>query len=642
MCMCGICGIMAADSRGVEAATRRMMAAMHHRGPDDEGFEFVSSGRETGGPAIGLGFRRLSILDLSTSGHQPMLNPTTGDWLVFNGEIYNYRFLRSRLMVEGVRFRSSGDTEVFLHALSLWGEHALEEVEGMFALAFYQASSGRVLLARDPVGIKPLYVSAKPHRLIFASEVRALLASGLVGSEFDPAGVASFLMYGAPQDPLTVHRAIRSFPCGTHQWIRYDRSKSAIVADVGRRFWRFPAVVTDMPEATAIRETRATLEATIGNHLAADVTSGFFLSAGVDSTAIAMLASRMLGRIATYTVGFESTSMASEVEAAAHTARSIGSDHTEITIRTESIRDWWDGWLASADRPSVDGLNTYIISGALKRAGATVAFSGLGADELFGGYANFRRVRMLAPLLRSVAALPAGSRRMVVRAASAMFPLRYRNRIRSLASNRGQLIDLAIELKQFLPADVVDSLGLRAHQLGLTRDYLSEDAYDVLDDAGDDPFLAVSRIETYLYMGNTLLRDSDATSMAHSVELRVPFVSRLILEQAGRIPGRLHAGRGKGVKYLLRKSLPDVLPAYVLQRPKTGFTLPVGDWMFGDLRESSEAAVAEVAGLPFLDAQAVRDLWNSFVADRDHCYWMKPMLLVTLGNYIARTRAAHA
>jgi asparagine synthase (glutamine-hydrolysing) len=617
-----------------------MMAAMHHRGPDDDGFELIPLAPETNGPAICFGFRRLAILDLSPSGHQPMLNPSTGDWLIFNGEIYNFRNLRSRLMVEGVRFRSSGDSEVLLSALSLWGERALEEIEGMYALAFYQASSGRVLLARDPVGIKPLYIAADQHRLVFASEVRALLASGLVSGAFDPAGIASFLMYGAPQDPLTVHRDIRSFPSGAYQWIRCDKPTGRVIAEPARRFWRFPVVVNDMPEAMAIRETRATLEAAMANHLATDVKSGFFLSAGVDSTAIAMLATRVLGQIATYTVGFESTSMASEVEAAAQTAKDIGSDHTEITIHKDSIRDWWHGWLASADRPSVDGLNTYIISGALKRAGATVAFSGLGADELFGGYANFRCVRRLAPLLRSVAALPARSRRAVVGAVIGVFPRRYHTRIRSLAGNSGRCIDLAIELKQFLPADVLASLGLHAADLGLTSDYLAAEAYSVFDDVGDDAFLAVSRVETYLYMGNTLLRDSDVRSMAHSVELRVPFVSRPVLEEAGRIPGRLHSGRTRGPKHLLRKALADLLPAHVLQRPKTGFTLPVNDWMFGELFESCEAAVAEVETLPFLDPRAVRALWNSFVADRQHTYWMKPMLLVALGNYIANSRAA--
>jgi asparagine synthase (glutamine-hydrolysing) len=634
--MCGICGVINRDPRLAIAATRRMMASMVHRGPDDDGLEQLSLG-QTDAVAT-FGFRRLSILDLSQGGHQPMVDRRTGDCLVFNGEIYNFRALRTRLMAEGVRFQSSGDAEVLLQALCAWGERALNEIEGMYAIAFYQASSGRVLLARDPVGIKPLYVAMDQHRLVFASEVRALLASGLVNGAFDPAGIASFLMYGAPQDPLTVHRDIRSFPCGSYQWIRYDQPTDRIVADPARRFWQFPAPVAGMSEAEALRETRATLEATVTNHLASDVKSGFFLSAGVDSTAIAMLAIRNLGRIATYTVGFESTSMASELEAAAQTAKAIGSDHTEITIQADSIRHWWDAWLSTADRPSVDGLNTYIISGSLKRAGATVAFSGLGADELFGGYANFRRVRMLAPLLRAAAALPASSRKAAVGAIVGVFPRRYHARIQNLAGSSGRCVELAIELKQFLPAAALGALGLCATDLGLTNDYLADEAYAVFDDVGNDPFLAVSRVETYLYMGNTLLRDSDATSMAHSVELRVPFVSRPVLEQAGRIPGRLQTGRAKGAKHLLRKSLADIVPAHVLQRPKTGFTLPVGDWMFGELRESCGAAVAAVEQLPFLDSGAVRSIWSKFVTERDHTYWMKPMLLVALGSYIGTHR----
>lgn len=612
------------------------MSAMYHRGPDDEGYEQISLTSDPNGPTAGIGFRRLSILDLSPAGHQPMLNPTTGDWLVFNGEIYNYRNLRSQLMVEGVRFQSSGDTEVLLSALALWGERALEQIEGMFALAFYQAASRRVLLARDPVGIKPLYFTENGRRFAFASEVRALLSSGLVSADFDPAGVASFLMYGAPQDPLTVHRDIKSFPSGSYQWIRNDASAQRIITEPAKRFWRFPAPVYDMTEAVAIHETRTVLESAVANHLAADVKSGFFLSAGVDSTAIAVIASRVLGRISTYTVGFESTSMASEVEAAAETARCLGSDHTEITIHANSIRDWWDQWLNSADRPSVDGLNSYIISGALKQAGATVAFSGLGADELYGGYANFRRVRRLAPLLRSVAALPIRSRRAVVGAVLGLFPRRYQSRIRTLVGNSGKCVDLAIELKQFLPAIALEGLGLQASELGLSKDYLNEEAYAPFEDVGDDPFLAVSRVETYLYMGNTLLRDADATSMAHSVELRVPFIATPVLEEAGRIPGRLHTGGGKRSKHLLRKSLADLVPSQVLNRPKTGFTLPAGDWMFGQLRDSCEDSVAAVEQLPFIDRRAVRSLWQTFLDGRDHNYWMKPMLLVALGSYIKK------
>ena len=619
-----------------------MMAAMVHRGPDDEGFERMPLTADRDGPEVAFGFRRLSILDLSASGHQPMFHPGTGDCLIFNGEIYNYRHLRSRLMVDGARFHSSGDTEVLLQSLVRWGERALEEVEGMYALAYYHAATKRVLLARDPIGIKPLYVAAAPNRLVFASEVRAILASGLVAADFDPAGVASFLMYGAPQDPLTVHRDIRSFPCGTFQWLRFDERMGRITAEPTRRFWRFPAVSPHMQEAAAITDVRTTLEAAVKDHLAADVRSGVFLSAGVDSTIIATLAARAVGRIATYTVGFDSSSMQSEAELAAQTARAIGSDHTEVMISADSIRDQWDGWLATADRPSIDGLNTYIISGALKRAGATVGFSGLGADELFGGYANFRRVRLLSSLLRSAAILPSASRRAIAGMLVGLFPRRYHTRLKTLAGNSGRCVDLAIELKQFLPAAAVEELGLSADQLGLPADFIPEDARAFLDDVGDDPFLAVSRVETYLYMGNTLLPDADANSMAHSVELRVPFVSRAVLEAAGRIPGRLHAGLKKDPKHVLRKAVGELLPVHVLARKKTGFALPVGDWMFGELRESCEAAIAGLDRLPFLRQKAVKGLWRSFEADRQHQYWMKPMLLVALGSYINTSRAGGA
>lgn len=633
--MCGICGVLSRQPQGVESAVRRMMAAMVHRGPDDEGYEGIALSPNAEGPMLGLGFRRLSILDLSSAGHQPMVHRPSGDWLVFNGEIYNYRHLRSRLMAEGARFVSTGDSEVLLAALVRWGERALEEVEGMFALAYYHAASRRVLLARDPVGIKPLYLAAYPERLVFASEIRALLASGLVAPDLDPAGVAGFLMYGSPQDPLTVHRDIRSMACGTRQWFDMHPSSGQLHAEAAQRFWRFPAVDRSLDEAAAVGDLRTTLEQVVSNHLAADVKTGFFLSAGIDSTALAALASRT-GRVATYSVGFESASMPSELDAARETARQLGSDHTEIMIDAASIRDWWDRWLAAADRPSVDGLNSFIVSGAVKRAGATVAFSGLGADELFGGYANFRRVRHLSPLLRGASILPRPARRLVAAALRPLVPERYRSRMASLVESSGRTADLSIELKQFLPAPTLASLGLRAADLGLRPDYLTDKAHADLGIDTGDPFVIVSRVETYLYMGNTLLRDTDVNSMAHSLELRVPFVARPILDLAGRIPGQLqYVGKGPG-KRLLRRALHDVLPTHVLQRPKTGFSLPVNDWLHAELRESCEAAVSVTADLPFLDGQAVRSLWSDFVSGHGHTYWMKPLLLVALGDYVRR------
>ena len=268
-----------------------------------------------------------------------------------------------------------------------------------------------------------------------------------------------------------------------------------------------------------------------------------------------------------------------------------------------------------------------------------MAFSGLGADELFGGYANFRRVHRLSPLLRASALIPAAGRQAMARRLTPLFPRRYRDRIMSLSVNSGRPLDMAIELKRFIAPDVLASLGMDAACLGLTPDYLPAEVNDYFDDVGNDPFRAVSRVETYLYMGNTLLRDSDTMSMAHGVELRVPFIGRLVLEEIGRIPGHLHIGARTEVKHLLRSSLVGVLPDHVLRRPKTGFTLPVGDWMFGGFRESCEMAVAALEHIPFLRQDAVQEVWRGFIAGRQHTYWMKPMLLIALGNYVANARA---
>jgi asparagine synthase (glutamine-hydrolysing) len=636
--MCGICGVLSDNPAEIEPAVRRMMDAMVHRGPDDAGYEQLRVDADGKPFSGGFGFRRLSILDLTPAGHQPMLNPTTGDCLVFNGEIYNFRQLRAQLMVEGVRLRSSGDTEVLLQSLSVWGEKAFSRLDGMFALAFYQASTRRILLARDPLGIKPLYVSQSPRRLLFASEVRPLLASGLVSKDLDPAGVASFLMYGAPQDPLTVHRDIRSFPSGCYQWIRVDERSDSVVTQPPIEFWRYPTIDDTVTEQEAVPEIRALLDETIANHLIADVRTGCFLSAGIDSTAIAALATRHFGRISTYSVGFDSPSMQSETEVAALTARELGSDHTEILLNERDVRGLWEGWLAAADRPSVDGLNTFIVCHAVRRAGVIVALSGLGADEFFGGYGSFRRVRRLSPILRWISLLPAAPRREAANLVARWTPRRYRTRLRLLADCGGSGLQTTLGFRQFLLPETIAALGLPAAHLGLGTDYLPADSARFFNDLDRDPFAAVSRAESSLYMGNTLLRDTDINSMAHSIEVRVPFIAPRFATRVASLSGRLHRGPNDTPKHLLRKAVADVVPQRVMERAKTGFTLPVNDWMFGSLRDSCEAAVAALSSVPFLDRVATAALWNDMVGNREYSYWMKPMLLVSLGSYVGSLR----
>ena len=631
--MCGICGAIGSEREVLEVAVRRMMRAMPHRGPDDEGFERMPMGLGETGAVAAFGFRRLSILDLSMAGHQPMVNDDTGDCLIFNGEIYNYRLLREQLQAEHVVVASTGDSEVLLKALSHWGDRAVERLDGMFAFAFYEAKSRRVLLARDQVGIKPLYHSSTRHGMLFASEIRMLRATGIVSTEFDPAGVAGFLMYGAPQDPLTVHRHIRSFPAGTLQWISLD-ADGRVKEGPRKRYWVFPDSIPNRTAEEAAEALAATLRTTVREHLASDVPLAFFLSGGIDSAVIASLAAEWLGKVSTYSVGFESSTMASELPVAALTAELFGSDHHEVVIGPREIPLLWESWMRAADRPSVDGLNTFLITEAVKAGNAKVAFSGLGADEIFGGYANFFRVRRLAPLLRLTARAPLRVRTAAARLLMSFCPARYRERLMMLARSSGGSVDLAIELRQMLNPDALAQLGFQAEELGLLPDFLPPELHGLLADARDDRFLAVARVETYVYMANTLLRDADTNSMAHSIELRVPFLGKKVLEEAAKTPGCLHIDHGRTGKAILRKAVESLLPPEVLKRPKTGFTLPVGDWMHDELRDQCAAAIDGLSHVPFIDARGARQLWGQFEATRSHTYWMKPLLLVALGSYV--------
>jgi len=635
--MCGICGVVGPSLGVVESSVRTMAGAMVHRGPDDEGYESRPLGPDGGGPVAGFGFRRLAILDRSAAGRQPMVNPATGDLIVFNGEIYNFRLLRRRLEGEGVAFRSSGDTEVLLAALSTWGEAALAELDGMFALAFYEARTRRILLARDHVGIKPLYVARPPGAIVFASEVRAVLASGLVSAELSPAGIAAYLAYGAPQDPLTIHRHVTSFPSGSSAWI------DASVVDRGtplepRRYWSFPAAGDANGEDGAVARLRGEIDAAVRDQSVAEVPLGLFLSGGIDSAILAAVARRRSADVHTYSVGFESRRATDEREAAAATAAALGTVHAETLVTEPVMIRRWQEWLDALDRPSIDGLNTFIVSRAVKDAGVTVALSGLGADELFGGYPQFRSVPRLHGLLRPFTWLPSAVRRVAATAAFAPLRLSRRARAIDMVSNAHSALDVLLRIRRTCTDDDLVSLGLPSAPLGLCPQYLPPAEYHAIADrAGGDVFHTIAHAECALYMGNTTLRDSDTNGMAHSLEVRVPYLARPLVDHAASLPGTMHMPDAAKTKHLLRLAGRGVVPDDVFTRPKTGFSLPIGEWMFGPLREQCAAAVETVAACPLLEADGVRGLWSFFT---DHPQltdlWFRPLALVTLGSYLDR------
>lgn len=633
--MCGICGIIDTDPRGGEPAVRRMMHALIHRGPDDDGYEQFPFG--SGAATAGFGFRRLAIMDLSPLGHQPMVDAATGNAIAFNGEIYNFRSIRSRLEAEGHVFRSSGDTEVLLQALSAWGERALEELDGMFAVAFYHAATRRVLLARDPLGIKPLYFAQMPGRLVFASEVRAVLASGLVSDELDPAGIAGFLAYGAPQDPLTVHRVIRSLPAGSHAWI--DATSLAAARLRPHRYWRFPRIEPPGlgPDGVVAR-IHADLAESVGLQCVADVPLAVFLSGGIDSAAMAALARPAAGPVRTFAVGYDVSGSPDETAAAAETAQTLGTEHFQTIVDDDWVMLQLYEWFKAADRPSIDGLNTYIISGAIKDRDITVALSGLGADELFGGYGSFRRVPKLRRWLAAIAWLPAAWRRAAVRRLAWKLPAGQRAKLADLLACGSDPIALTAATRRNLDDGTLRDLGFDARALGLTPQFLPPEACAALGAEPGDDFAAVSRAELALYMGNTLLRDSDVNSMAHSLELRVPFLGQGLVDYVSRLPGHVRAPPGSPPKHLLRRAMQDRLPAGVFTRPKSGFSLPFAAWMAGPLRDQCAAAIEALAACPLFETRAIGERWASLMARPDQVHWSRPLSLVVLGNYLALAR----
>ena len=614
-----------------------MTRAMVHRGPDDEGFERLPMGLgDAPGPVVGLGFRRLSVLDLSSAGHQPMFHERTGDCLVFNGEIYNFRQLRAQLQCEGAVFRSTSDTEVLLQALSTWGEAALERLQGMFALAFYHAASRRILLARDPLGIKPLYVAALPDRFLFASEVRALLASGMVSTDVDLAGISGMLAYGAVQSPRTVYRDIRSFPAGHAQWIDAG-VVSGRPPSPPRRTWSFPRQVLADDEPRAVGRIHDLLCDAVLRHLVADVPVGVFLSAGIDSTIIASFARDYTPQVTAFTVGFGPVHGEDEVEQAAETAHALGIKHVSVALDEANMPEKWHDWLAGMDSPSIDGFNTYVVSRRLAAEGVVVGLSGLGADELFGGYGTFDRAPRWSRLLGGLRFVPREMRAAAVAGLGGFAGQPGTvEKLADLVAGDTSVAGVARSLRRALSDRRIGAMGLAPDRVGLAADYLDPPPARLEPAFDGDAFNTVARLEATHYMGDTLLRDTDANSMRHSLEVRVPFLDLPLVNYVSALPGRVK--RGRVSKALLRKAGDDVLSSRITSRPKTGFTLPIGDWMRGPMREPCAAAIECLASQAFIDAAEVRRTWQSFLAEPRAMHWSRPLALVVLGGYLEGQR----
>ena len=514
--MCGIFGLIGKrtldNNRALCAGTR----ALAHRGPDDEGIELLAFPSDAN-MGVGLGSRRLAILDLSPKGHQPMHDPATGNWLIFNGEIYNFQHIRGELQKLGHCFASSGDTEVLLRAYGQWGEACLERLVGMFAFAVWNSRQERLFLARDRLGEKPLYYCEGPGLFTFASEVRSLLATGLVPRRLSTAGLASYLAFGSVQDPLTIIDGVGSLPPG--HTLTWEKGRCRIDP-----YWSL-AEVAARPPATDSREEalkviRERLLEAVSQRLVSDVPLGIFLSGGVDSSCVLALACEVRSDpLDTFSVALGHTDFCEAVYAR-RVAREFDCRHHQIDLTETGLLEEIPRAVAAMDQPTMDGINTFIVSQATKKAGLTVALSGLGGDELFAGYATFNSVPRMMRFRRY-----AGWLEPLGRGAYALLGRNQTNRpakIRALAAGdyyAGQPYFLSRAL--FLPAGVHSLLPTFPVQNG------NFGAPASLREVAEavrflDPVNQVSVLEGSAYMANTLLRDTDCMSMAHSSRCAPP------------------------------------------------------------------------------------------------------------------------
>jgi asparagine synthase (glutamine-hydrolysing) len=607
-----------------------MLESMTHRGPDQSG---LWSDDEQ---LVTIGHRRLSILDLSDAGRQPMVHGASGAVLAFNGECYNYLELAAELQGLGHSFRSTSDTEVVLHALVEWGEAALPKLRGMFALAFWQPASRRLLLARDRLGIKPVYYRADKG-FSFASELRALLVSGLVPKTLDPSALAAYIHHGFVPGPRTLVQGVSLLEPGTVMLI--DEGGSVLAC---RSFWKLPAKTSASQDPSKGEEAQKVLRKAVQQHLASDVPLGVFLSGGVDSSVIAALAQQeSRGNVATFNIRFDEAAY-DESSYARQVAEILGTDHQEVRLTEAVFSSHLDEAMSSIDQPTFDAINTYFVSRAVKEAGLTVALAGTGGDELFGGYASFRDVPKAARISKAGGLLPSRVRRWLevsavrwtMGRAGEVPPQTRWGKLSDMLAARGDMV-AAYQVAYGLFASRLQR-ELLLDQTAMTSwgHYPNSVAAWQADILGESPLAAVSKLEMHSFLTERLLRDTDAASMAVSLEVRVPLLDHEFVEAVLRLDDRQRFDPVGRKKWLL-DVVADQLPMAMFDRPKAGFELPLERWCANSLssRISDTLTDINLAHAIGLNAECVGRIWRAFRKGAPGLYWSRVWSLYTLMSW---------
>ena len=632
--MCGIFGIVARNARIPDGVLERGTKSLAHRGPDDSGTILLCD--SVADPIeIGLGNRRLAILDLSRLAHQPMHDAETGNWIVYNGEIYNYRNVREELKGGGASFVSHSDTEVVLKAYARWGEACLAKLRGMFAFALWDARRHRLFISRDPMGIKPLYYAQAGSYFLFASEVRTLLGTGLMQPRIDPAGLINYLTFGSAYDPLTLVDGIRALPPGhALTW------GAGVVRESS--YWD----LVDEPEAAgrdgsdpfaqnenqAAERLQPILEEAVRLQLVSDVPVGVFLSGGIDSSALVSILSRGNVTPSTFSIIFREADF-SEAQHSRAIAAKFHTDHHEINVSQTDVLAAIPDALSAMDLPTMDGINTYFVSRETRRAGVKVALSGLGGDEVFAGYSSFRTVPRMERFAHFWKHVPRAVRGPVASAFAALSAATDQNRkLASLARDNGRILHPYFLSRMLFTPSQRDLLFRSADGESETAAASQRDRLQ--RSLPLDAVNRVSYLESRCYMLNTLLRDADVMSMSQGLEVRVPLIDHQLAKAVLALPGEWKLNGTP--KKLLVGALAGSLPDEIVHRPKRGFTLPFEHWMRQNLRSEIE---------PVLDAKRINNgplggllnghqghrIWQAFRSGR--VSWSRPWSLYVLQRW---------
>ena len=612
--MCGIAGILLHDQSGlpIRELVKKMTGAMAHRGPDADGC-FVEDN-------VALGHRRLSIIDLSNGANQPFADASGRFQTVFNGELFNFPALKAQL--PGFPFRTSGDTEILIELFARQGIASVDAFEGFFAFAVWDRAEKCLWLVRDRMGVKPLYYYEAKGYIVFASEIRAMLATGLFTPEINQQAVNGFLHYQSVTAPDTIIKGIKEVPAGHYLKITRGQVTSGCYWDMlgTNRQYDYSNI------ATVKKNIEQLLQEAVSKRLVSDVPIGAFLSGGIDSSAVVALMSRASkSRPVTFNISFEEAAF-DESAYAEMVAKKFNTQHHTILLKPETMLDELGNALAAMDTPSGDGVNTYVVSKAVKNAGLTVALSGVGGDELFAGYPFFKRFQQL----NGAAGIWNATRPLRKLAGTMMTGSKWKD---LLSINTAGIEDVYPVLRQVLAPSHIAALTHLSNEKDATAEWLRSHRQAI---AAFPPLSQVSIAEFAGYTRQTLLKDTDQMSMAVSLEVREPFFDHQLVSYVLGIPDQFKYPNYP--KQLLVESLGDLLPPEIVHRPKQGFTFPWRLWLKNELRQFCETHIRRICERDFIRGDKLMAKWKNFLANDQEQRWMELWLFVILEHWLEQNK----